>query len=162
AHDVPRLAEEAVEEDEREEGDRVGAEQRREQRQRRQQQHGGRPEPPHGARRPKSPAGRNSKISTSSEKRTSSLSEGLRKTARIERPTSVRKRKSESSSVSTPATPNAMRRATSTNTGPSQTVDWASALRTRCGSGPKASRAVFSSTRATPSIRRICISCGAS
>jgi len=35
------------------------------------------------------------------------------------------------------------------------------AYTTRVGSGPKATSARFSSTRATPSIRRICISCGA-
>ncbi len=54
------------------------------------------------------------------------------------------------------------RRATSTNTGPSQMVAARSGERTRWGSGPKATRATFSSTRATPSISRICISWGAS
>ena len=64
--------------------------------------------------------------------------------------------------MSATATRNVTSRATSTNTGPSQIVADASGDRTRVGSGPNATRATFSSTSATPSIRRICISCGAS
>ena len=60
------------------------------------------------------------------------------------------------------ASPKVTSRATSTNTGPSQMVAARSGERTRWGSGPKATSAPFSSTSATPSIRRICISCGAS
>ena len=82
--------------------------------------------------------------------------------ARISRPSSVRNRKSQSAAVRASATPKAMRRATSTNTGPSQIVAAASVERARVGSGPNASSAVFSRISATPSIRRICISCGAS
>jgi hypothetical protein len=71
-------------------------------------------------------------------------------------------RKRYRASVSTMATPNVTRRATSTKMGPSQTVTAVSGERTRTGSGPKATSAAFSRTSATPSIRRICISWGAS
>ena len=71
------------------------------------------------------------------------------------------KRNTQSASVRATATTNVTRRATSTKTGPSHTAAAASGERTRVGSGPNATSATFSSTRATPSIRRICISCGA-
>ena len=64
--------------------------------------------------------------------------------------------------MSTMATAKVTSRATSTKIGPSQSVAPRSGERTRAGSGPKATSATFSSTSATPSIRRICISWGAS
>ena len=63
--------------------------------------------------------------------------------------------------MSTTATAKVTSRATSTYSGPTSQVSRASGERTRAGSGPNTSSAVFSSTSATPSIRRICISCGA-
>ena len=60
------------------------------------------------------------------------------------------------------ATTKVTRRATSTKSGPSQSAVALRDERTRWGSGPKAIKAVFSRTRATPSIKRICISWGAS
>ena len=71
------------------------------------------------------------------------------------------KRNTQSESVRATATTNVTRRATSTKMGPSHTAAAASGERTRVGSGPNAISATFSSTSATPSIIRICISCGA-
>src|SRR5437879_9695 len=78
------------------------------------------------------------------------------------RPSSVRNRNADRARVSATATTNATSRFTSTNTGPSQSVAVASDDVTRVGSGPNTISATFSSTSATPSIRRICISWGAS
>src|SRR5436190_16950568 len=78
------------------------------------------------------------------------------------RPSSVRNRNADRARVSATATANATSRFTSTNTGPSQSVAVASDDVTRVGSGPNTISATFSSTSATPSIRRICISWGAS
>src|SRR5438552_4371754 len=78
------------------------------------------------------------------------------------RPSSVRNRNADRARVSATATANATSRFTSTNTGPSQSVAAASDDVTRVGSGPNTISATFSSTSATPSIRRICISWGAS
>src|SRR5438132_1559698 len=76
--DVPGLAEESVEEDQDEQGQRVRAQDRRQRDQRHQR---ARERPLHDARRPKRPAGRSSKITIRSEKLNSSLSDGLRNTA---------------------------------------------------------------------------------
>src|SRR5437867_6129347 len=78
------------------------------------------------------------------------------------RPSSVRNRNVDRARVRATATANATSRFTSTNTGPSQSVAVASDDVTRVGSGPNTISATFSSTSATPSIRRICISWGAS
>ena len=80
----------------------------------------------------------------------------------MRRPRSVRARKAQSAAVRARATPNVTSRPTSTKRGPIHRVAPVSVERTRWGSGPKATRAAFSSASATPSIRRICISCGAS
>src|SRR5207249_11284702 len=78
AHDVPRLAEKSVEEDQDEQREGVRAQHRRK---RHQRHHAAGEGPLHADRRPKRPAGRNSKITIKSEKLNSSLSDGLRNTA---------------------------------------------------------------------------------
>src|SRR5207247_11055405 len=76
--DARRLPKEPVEEDQDKDGNRLRAQDRRK-REPHRQRHDGRP--PHSVRLPKRPAGRARRISTSSEKLISSLSEGLRNTA---------------------------------------------------------------------------------